>query len=62
MGDTVKVFYDPTNPARAILRPISDSLSVYGITLFGIAWHPYHVVDDGGRALELPAFEEKAPQ
>ena len=38
IGNTVKVFYDPTNPARAILRPIGDLLSAYGITAFGAAW------------------------
>ncbi len=26
------------------------------IELFGVAWLPHHVVDDNGRALELPAF------
>jgi len=26
------------------------------IKLFGIAWFPYHLVDDNGRTLELPAY------
>jgi hypothetical protein len=26
------------------------------VTLFGVAWFPYHVVDSEGRSLELPAF------
>jgi hypothetical protein len=26
------------------------------IDRFGVAWFPYHVVDSGGRILELPAF------
>ena len=42
------------------LIPVTPYKKDITVTLFGIAWHPYHVVDDGGRALELPAFEEKA--
>ena len=26
------------------------------VTLFGVAWVPYHVVDSAGRILELPGF------
>jgi hypothetical protein len=26
------------------------------VDLFGIAWFPYHVVDRGGRAMEIPAY------
>jgi len=27
------------------------------LTLFGVAWFPYHVVEESGRTRELPAFE-----
>lgn len=30
------------------------------VTHFGIAWYPYHVLEDNGRTVTLPAFEERA--
>ena len=27
------------------------------VSLFGIVWLPYHRVDEGGREMELPAYE-----
>ena len=27
------------------------------IDLFGVAWMPYHIVDDNGQLVEIPAFE-----
>lgn len=29
------------------------------VTHFGIAWYPYHVLEDDGRTLTVPGFEEK---
>jgi hypothetical protein len=32
------------------------------VTLFGVAWLPHHVVEAGGRTLELSGFEFKATE
>ena len=43
--------------AQAINQiPLQPSRSDVYVSLFGIAWLPYHRVDVGGREVELPAF------
>jgi hypothetical protein len=39
--------------------PITPYKKDVRVTMFGVAWFPYHVVDVAGRALELPGFEAK---
>jgi hypothetical protein len=44
--------------AQAISQiPLQPSRSDVYVSLFGIAWLPYHRVDVGGREVELPAFD-----
>lgn len=56
---------DALEEARQKWEDISAEISEIGVNpykkdirveLFGVAWLPHHVVDDNGRALELPAF------
>jgi hypothetical protein len=37
--------------------PVQPSRSDVYVSLFGIAWLPYHRVDVGGREVEIPAYE-----
>ena len=38
--------------------PLQASRSDVYVSLFGIAWLPFHLVDVGGREVDIPAFEE----
>jgi hypothetical protein len=40
--------------------PINPYKKDIAVTLFGVAWLPYHLVDVGGRTVELTGFEIKA--
>jgi hypothetical protein len=38
------------------VNPYKKDISV---TMFGVAWMPYHLVQSGNRILELPAFAQE---
>lgn len=40
--------------------PLQPAQSDIFVSLFGIAWLPYHRVDVGGRTVELPAYDSKS--
>jgi hypothetical protein len=42
---------------EVLINPYKKDIAV---TLFGVAWLPYHLVEAGGRTVELTGFEIKA--